>query len=372
MGKDLVLVGGGHAHMVTLANLHRLIRMGHRVTVIGPSPYHYYSGMGPGLLGQTYAPQQIRFATRHTVRKQGGRFVEDLVLQIDPDAQLVRTVSGAAFHYDVVSLNTGSRVPVEGIEGDRKGVYMVKPIKGLIAARQHLVELALKQPVRVAVIGGGAAGVEVAGNVWQLLSANSRRGCDVRLFTRDRLMHRFPGKVRAAVKRSLQQRGIQLHEHHHISRIANGHITFETGKTHRADVIFLATGVQPSPLFQASNLPVGADGGLTVNRYLQCVRYPNIFGGGDCIHFQDQPLDKVGVYAARQNPVLYHNLNACLSGKTLKPFHPGGAYLLIFNLGAGTGVLYKQGVMLQGRVAFWIKDLIDRRFMRRFQAIERL
>jgi NADH dehydrogenase FAD-containing subunit len=185
-------------------------------------------------------------------------------------------------------------------------------------------------------------------------------------------MHRFPGKVRAAVMRSLQQRGIQLHEHHPLSRIGNGHITFKTGKIHRADVTFLATGVQPSPIFQDSNLPVGPDGGLAVNRYLQCVRYPNIFGGGDCIHFQDQPLDKVGVYAVRQNPVLYHNLCARLSGETLKPFNPGGAYLLIFNMGSGTGVFYKQGVMLQGRVAFWIKDLIDRRFMRRFQAIERL
>jgi NADH dehydrogenase FAD-containing subunit len=172
--------------------------------------------------------------------------------------------------------------------------------------------------------------------------------------------------------RSLQLRGIQLHERHQISRIENGHITFKTGKVHRADITFLATGVQPSPIFQVSNLPVGPDGGLKVNRYLQSVRYPNIFGGGDCIHFQDQPLDKVGVYAVRQNPVLYHNLGACLSGETLKPFNPEGAYLLIFNMGSGTGVFYKQGVMLQGRVAFWIKDLIDRRFMRRFQAIERL
>ncbi|MGD9364344.1 MAG: FAD-dependent oxidoreductase [Desulfobacteraceae bacterium] len=372
MGKDLVLVGGGHAHMVTLANLHRFIRMGHRVTVIGPSPYHYYSGMGPGMLAQTYAPSQIRFATSHIVQKQGGRFVKDLVLQIDPDAQLVHTAAGATFQYDVVSLNTGSHVPVEGIEGNRKGVYTVKPIEGLIAAQQHLIELALKQPVQVAVIGGGAAGVEVAGNVWQLLSVYSRQGYAVRLFTRQKLMHRFPGKVRAAVMRSLQQRGIQLHERHQISSIGNGRITFKTGRTHRADVTFLATGVQPSPIFQASNLPVGPDGGLAVNGYLQCVRYDNIFGGGDCIHFQDQPLDKVGVYAVRQNPVLYHNLCACLCGETLKPFHPGGAYLLIFNMGAGTGVFYKQGVMLQGRVAFWIKDLIDRRFMRRFQAIERL
>ena len=53
MGKHLVLVGGGHAHMVTLANLHQFIDKGHQVTVIGPSENHYYSGMGPGMLGKT-------------------------------------------------------------------------------------------------------------------------------------------------------------------------------------------------------------------------------------------------------------------------------------------------------------------------------
>jgi hypothetical protein len=50
MKKHLVLVGGGHAHMVTLANIRRFVEKGYRVTVIGPSAYHYYSGMGPGML----------------------------------------------------------------------------------------------------------------------------------------------------------------------------------------------------------------------------------------------------------------------------------------------------------------------------------
>ena len=83
MGKHLVLVGGGHAHMVTLANLHKFIGKGHLVSVIGPSPYHYYSGMGPGMLGKTYTPEQIRFATKHVVEKQGARFILDTVTRVD-------------------------------------------------------------------------------------------------------------------------------------------------------------------------------------------------------------------------------------------------------------------------------------------------
>jgi NADH dehydrogenase FAD-containing subunit len=78
----------------------------------------------------------------------------------------------------------------------------------------------------------------------------------------------------------------------------------------------------------------------------------------------------VGVYAVRQNPVLYHNLMAALEGAPLQPFDPGGDYLLIFNMGSGTGVLRKRWLLLSGKTAFLIKDYIDRKFMKKFQAIE--
>jgi NADH dehydrogenase FAD-containing subunit len=112
---------------------------------------------------------------------------------------------------------------------------------------------------------------------------------------------------------------------------------------------------------------VGPDGGLLVNRYLQSTAFDNIFGGGDCICYQESPLDKVGVYAVRQNPVLFHNLVAALEGRELQAFDPGGDYLLIFNLGDGGGIFYKKPILFGGRLAFAIKDYIDRKFMRRFQ-----
>jgi len=133
----------------------------------------------------------------------------------------------------------------------------------------------------------------------------------------------------------------------------------------------MAAGVTPSGIFEKSHLPVGPDKGLLVNQYLQSVADPKIFGGGDCIYFQDQPLDKVGVYAVRQNPVLYHNLMAALEGGDLMPFDPGSDYLLVFNLGGGQGVLKKKNIVFGGRLAFTIKHYIDTKFMKKFQAIEK-
>jgi NADH dehydrogenase FAD-containing subunit len=63
-GRHLVLVGGGHAHIATLFNLNDFARRGHSVTLISPSRYHYYSGMGPGMLSGIYRPQEVRFNIR--------------------------------------------------------------------------------------------------------------------------------------------------------------------------------------------------------------------------------------------------------------------------------------------------------------------
>jgi len=105
MGKHLVLVGGGHAHMVTLAKLHKFIEKGYHTMVIGPSSYHYYSGMGPGMLGKIYTPEDIRFATKHVVEKQGGTFVSGKAVRVDPEEKTLFLESGVCFPYDVLSFN---------------------------------------------------------------------------------------------------------------------------------------------------------------------------------------------------------------------------------------------------------------------------
>jgi NADH dehydrogenase FAD-containing subunit len=370
MNKHLVLVGGGHAHMVTLAKLHEFTKRGHAVTVIGPSEHHYYSGMGPGMLGLNYTPDEIRFATRRVVEKNGGTFIKAKVTHIDPDKQKVFCEDGTACRYDVLSFNAGSFVPDAVIEGDTRCVYSVKPIERLMEARQEIIRLAAQKRVTVGVVGGGAAAVEVAGNVWRLLSRYSRNGFEVGLFAKGTVLNRFPARVQAAGRKSLLRRHIRVSENKAVKRVVNGTIELTMGQPYTADFIFLATGVKPSPIFTASGLPTGPDGGLAVNSHLQSTGYDNIFGGGDCIYFRDRPLDKVGVYAVRQNPILFRNLMAAMESGPLVEFDPGGAYLLIFNLGDSTGVFYKKGVLLEGRLAFKIKDIIDRRFMRKFQSIE--
>jgi NADH dehydrogenase FAD-containing subunit len=356
--------------MMALAGISGFIEKGHAVTVIGPSDYHYYSGMGPGMLGGFYTPKEIRFATRHVVEKQGGKFILGKAVRVDPEERVVYLESGAAVPYDVVSFNAGSRVPKPDMEGEPQNIYPVKPIERLQEARERIEALQSQKPLRIGVVGGGPSSVEIAGNLWRLCRNSGKNSAGIIVFAGSALMARFSEGIRKRARKSLLERGIRILEGNRVKKIRDRCAVLDAGDTHELDFVFLALGVRPGAIFKVSGLPTGPDGGLRVNKYLQCTEYPEMFGGGDCIYFQDQPLNRVGVYAVRQNPVLLHNLTAQLEGGVLQPFDPGGDYLLIFNLGDATGIFKKRRIIFNGRLAFVIKDYIDRRFMRKFQALE--
>lgn len=367
MPKHLVLVGGGHAHLTCLKNLKEFIDRGHRVTVIGPAAHHYYSGMGPGMLAGTYRPQEIRFNIQKMAQTGGARFVQGTVGKILPGERRLIIGPGKDISYDVVSFNTGSGVPTADlvIAGDAK-VFTVKPIEQLLQAQQHIKDRLKKKRHHIVIAGGGPAGLEITANLWRL-AENIGGKAQFSLVAGRRLMGDFPEKVRSLALKSLAGRGIEVIEGTHLQEIQTSVARLMDGRMLPFDMIFLALGVRPAGLFKKSGIPTGPDGGLLVNEYLQSAAFPEIFGGGDCIYFQPRPLDKVGVYAVRENPILLHNLKASLEGRGLRRFKPGGDYLLLFNLGDDRAIFVKKQFVFNGRLAFWLKDYLDRRFMKKFQ-----
>jgi NADH dehydrogenase FAD-containing subunit len=366
MKKHLILVGGGHAHMTVMQRLDDFVSRGHDVSLISPGPYHYYSGMGPGMLGGTYGPRQVRFHVRRMVEDRGGKFIEGEVLQIDARKRKLRLDTGQQVSYNVASFNTGSGVPLEWIGAVGGDVLPVKPIHNLLAVHREMKQRLSRQGMKFLVVGGGAAGVEIAGNLWRRAEQLGGR-VEITLIAGTRLLGRFSPRVRNLARESLSKRGILIREGVHVRSAGEGRAVLDDGNELSYDLALSATGVQPSGIFRASQIPVGSDGGMLVNASLQSVAYPELFGGGDCISFQERPLDKVGVYAVRENPILYRNLMAALEGQPLTRFTPQQRYMLILNMGDGRGILAKGSLALQGRWAFRYKDWIDRRFMKRFQ-----
>lgn len=366
--KSLVLIGGGHAHMITLSKIESFITKGYQVTVIQPSDYHYYSGMGPGMLGGTYEPNDIRFETKRQVEKLGGRFVNAHASRIDPKDQLVHLMeSDEKIKYDVLSCNAGSFVPKNIVEGNDQNIFSAKPIEDLSRAKKTIIEKSKHGPISIAVLGGGPAAIEIAGNLHQLCKGNTLNQPHIRLFCGRGVMTKCSTKVQKLVRQTLLRKNIEIIDKGYVEKVINGEVIIENDIHYKADVIFPAIGVKPSKIFSTSGLDTGPDGGLKVNSFLQSTSHNNIFGGGDCIYYAEQPLDKVGVYAVRQNLVLYNNLMASLDEIPLEKFSTGGDYLLIYNLGDGEGVLSKWFITFSGRLAFKIKDYIDRKFIKSFQ-----
>lgn len=366
--KSLVLIGGGHAHMVTLAKLETFINKGYKVTVIQPSDYHYYSGMGPGMLGGTYDPDDIRFATKQLVESKGARFVKAHAAKIDAKEKFVSLEeSQEKIYYDVLSCNAGSYVPKEIIGSDSGNVFAAKPIEELNRAKETILKSLEQGDVTIAVLGAGPAAVEIAGNIHQLAKQRGTRQPKIQLFSGRNFMSGRPARVQKLVRDTLESKGVEIVEKGHVTSVRDGKITVESKETFKADIIFPAIGVRPSKIFGVSGVDTGPDGGLKVNEFLQSTSHDDIFGGGDCIYYENQPLDKVGVYAVRQNEVLYNNLMAKLDGTPLEKFEPGGKYLLIYNLGDGQGVLSKWSITFGGKIAFVIKDYIDRKFIAAFK-----
>ena len=366
MGKNLVIVGAGHAHLTILKRLEEFKDAGHDVTVVSSSSLHYYSGMGPGMLSGIYRPEEIRFNVEKMSQDRGAAFIEDKVVKISAQDKTIDLHSGQTISYDVISINTGSFVPLDASYPSNGMIITVKPIENLLKAKHKITATPKDRELKITVVGGGPTGVEVAGNLDRLICDESGN-CRITLVAGSSLLRDFKEGVRKRVMKSLERRNIDVIENIRVSDIQDRSVTLSDGREVESDMIFMAVGVRPSPLFAESGLATGPDGGMLVNKYLQAVSHPEIFGGGDCISFEPQPLAKVGVYAVRQNPILFNNLLSFLKGDPLEPFIPQKAVLLAFNMGDGTAVVQWHSLVFGGRLGFALKNYIDKTFMKNFQ-----
>lgn len=368
--SHLVLAGGGHAHLTTLSQAQQFAEAGVHVTLITPDRFHYYSGMGPGLLAGTYTPQECRFNVQRLAEDHGVEFVQARIEGLDPERKTLSLSTGRELAYEAVSFNVGSEVvepfPVAGVPG----VFPVKPIKNLLEARREiLATLQTGKAPKVLVLGGGAAGVELAGTAAAIGIGGSGKELapEVTLLAGSCLLGQFPKRLQELARAALDKRGIRNIEGRRALGIGPGRLDLDDGRRLEFDVLLLAAGVRAPRFLRESGLDVAGDGALLVNRRLQAVQHPELFGGGDCIQLKGSALARVGVYAVRQNPLLLNNLLAFFGHGEFQEFRDISGYLQIINMGDGSGLLLWKGLCVHSHWAFRLKDFIDRRFMRRFQ-----
>jgi selenide,water dikinase len=370
--RDLVLVGGGHAHVQVLRRLMMQPRADVRVTVVLDRPEAVYSGMVPGFVAGDYRAHELVIDVVPLARRAGARVVLAPAASIDPRSARVELDGRPSIPYDLASLDVGSTVRGLDLPGVREHALVTRPIGRFVTE----VDARLARwrdaggAVRLAVVGGGAAGVELAFTLESRLR-KSGQPVDVALIcaSEELLPGGSPRAVRA-LRAAALQRGIAVRAGVRVERVTADGLETSDGSIAATAVVW-ATGAASTPLARASGLPCDDAGFVRVEDTLQVVGAPDVFAVGDCARLDAHPwVPRAGVYAVRQGPVLSDNLGARLDGRKLRDYTPQRDFLALLHLGDDEALAMKWGGAIRGRAARRLKDRIDRGFMRRFQVLD--
>lgn len=368
--RALLLVGGGHAHALVLRALARNPLPRTRITLLSDAAFAVYSGMVPGVLAGEYAPEEARIDLAALAAMAGARFVVAPAVRLSAAARVVETRGAGLLPFDVASLDVGASVSGLEVPGVGALALATRPMRTFLDALTDLVARAKARegPVRGVVVGGGAAGVELAGTLRGRLLREGLPHASVSLLEASpRLMGDRGAAVSAAVIRALRRRGIEVETGVRVAAAREGGLILAGGGERPFDILLWATGAAAPALARSTDLSTDGLGFVRVGRTLEVVGSPGIFAAGDVASHDAHPtLPRCGVHAVRQAPVLAYNLRACLEGRPLRRFRPQRDFLVLLNLGDGRALGVRHGRAFEGRLVHRLKDRIDRRFLARF------
>ncbi len=369
--KDLVLVGGGHSHVAVVKAFGMKPLPGVRVTLVSRNSRTPYSGMLPGLIAGRYSAEEAHIDLVPLCRFAGARFIGAEVNGVDAASNTVRFADRPPLPYDVLSINSGSTPSLlEG--GDISDVVVpVKPIDRFLERWEALVERVRHrmETTRIAVVGGGAGGVELALSVEHHLSSLGMSTC-VELLTADaEILPTHNRGVRRRFGRILSRRGIEVHTDSRIVAAFPGGLRTQDGDEFPFDEVLWVTHAAAAPWFVDSGFDVDGEGFLLVDATLQSTSHPGIFGAGDAAAMRDDPRPKSGVFAVRQGRPLARNLRKALLGQPLVAYRPQREFLSLIGTGEPYAVASRGRWSAEGQWVWNWKDRIDRRFMDKYQRL---
>lgn len=376
--KKLLLLGAGHAHVHVLASLAQHRPADLDVTVLTPFAYQTYSGMTPGFVAGHYAEADCRIALEPLVRAAGARWVQGRCNGIDLVGNTVGiTATGgaqgvpAALGFDELSIDTGAVIDRARLEADMPGAathaLAVRPIEAFAQLWPQVMALAQQKPVSLAVVGAGAAGIELVFAAEQAIRQHGMAGARFTLITGGpEVADNYRPSVQRKVVRQLKRRGITVLREACVG-IGEGEVVLGNGARLACDVPLLAIGTHAPPWLQGSGLTLSDSGHVLVNAFQQSTSHPHVFAAGDVASRADAPHARSGVYAVRAGPPLAHNLLAFHQRKPLKAHQPPTNTLNLLSCGTGHAIASYGPLSLEGAWAWRWKDRIDRGFIERYR-----
>ena len=355
---DIVLLGAGHAHVEVLRRFAMRREPGVRLTLIGREPETPYTGMLPGLIRGDYTFDQAHIDLAPLAASARARLILAEATSIDLADRRVYVAGRPDVPFDLLSIDVGGEPAMPPGAG-----LPVKPI-GRFLDRLAVLERTLQPGARIAVVGGGAGGTELA-----LALARRYRGkirivlvCDA-----PEPVASAPGHARRAVRAALVESSVELVCGVRASGWAEGRLALSDGSFLDVAATLWATGVVGPAFLAAAGLACDAAGCVRVDATLRSVSHHGVFAAGDCAAIEGHAQPKSGVWAVRAGVPLAANLRRAARGRTLQGWRPQSDALAIVGLGGGRAVAWRNGMAVSGGLVWRWKDWIDRRWMRMYQ-----
>ncbi len=361
-----------------LTDARALTTRGIAVTLLTDHPLLYYSGMVPEYLGGVYGRHQITVDLVGRCTRAGVRFFPGRARSLDPRKRTVVTADGATLSYDMAAFDIGA---VNPHRTHAPHAIFTKPLNKIETLQKRVTETLnnADASLRVVIVGGGAAGTEVALNLSARAQAVRPNALHlVVIEPADTLLPGFPAGMQRYARQLLAQRGVDIRTGTAATRTTVEEVVLDSGETIACDVALWATGSAGPPLFKDAGLPITEQGFVRVAQTLQVEGHPRLFAAGDCAAVQGyESLARVGVHAVKQGPVLARNVIRAAhlmqegrAAESLDKFKPYPLTPLILSTGLPDAMWTARKLWFHGRPMLRLKHAVDRRWMRKYQTID--
>jgi pyridine nucleotide-disulfide oxidoreductase family protein len=353
-GFELLLAGAGHAHLGVLHQwaCQPQTRPKGRIGLLSADAHAWYSGMLPGLLGGRYTIDECRIGLATLCAAAQVELIIGHACGLHPQQQQLQLSDQSPLDYACLSLNLGSLPALPKQDGGGLELLPVKPFSAFIAQWQQWQA----QPQALAIIGGGAAGVELA----LALAAQSPA---ISLLSAGSLLMGHPPALRQRALAHLSRAGVSVRERCRVDEVLDQQLLCAGQVAWQGRRAIVASGASALPWLASSGLDCDKQGFMRIGATLQSTSHANVFAVGDCASLAHTPHN--GVYAVRQGPVLAHNLAARLQGRALQTYQPQPRALALLACGDGSALASWAGITAEGRWLGRWKDYLDQSFMQR-------
>ncbi|CAI2456317.1 NAD(P)/FAD-dependent oxidoreductase [Serratia plymuthica] len=391
--KKIVIVGGGAGGLELATSLGHKLGRKHKaeITLVDRNHSHLWKPLlhevATGSLDDGVdALSYLAHARNHNFSFQLGsltninRETQTLQLAQICDEQGEELVPERELSYDILVMALGSTSNDFGTAGVKDHcIFLDNPHQ---ARRFHneMLNLFLKfsaQPgqkerVNIAIVGGGATGVELSAelhNAVKQLHSYGFEGLDnsalnvTLVEAGERILPALPPRISAAAHQELNKLGVRVLTNTMVtSADANG-LNTKGGEFIDADLMVWAAGIKaPDFMKDIAGLETNRINQLVVEPTLQTTRDPNIFAIGDCASCPKEGGGFVPPRAQSAHQMAsrcFTNILALMSGQALKPYvykdHGSLVSLSRFStVGSLMGNLMRGSMMVEGRIARFV------------------